>query len=69
MGEREKAVLARWSGPLVVTPAEFDGSQARSRPSGISAVYSSMSPSKCVTVGVTVCVCNKNLGPLGPLRT
>jgi hypothetical protein len=30
-------------GPFVIMPAEFDGSQARSRPSDISAMDSSMS--------------------------
>jgi hypothetical protein len=30
--------------PLVVTPAEFDGSQGRSRPSEMSAMKSRMSP-------------------------
>ena len=48
-------------------PAEFDGSQARSRPSDISAGYRSMSPWKCVTVGVTVCV-YQEFWSFGPLR-
>jgi hypothetical protein len=40
----------------VIIPAEFDGSQARSRPSDNSAMDSSMSPCRDVTVRVTVCV-------------
>ena len=52
----------------MMMPAEFDGRQARSRPSDISATDSSMSRLIGVTVGVTVCVCNKNFSPLGPLR-
>jgi hypothetical protein len=51
-------VVKRFSrgGPFVMMPAESDGSQARSRPSDIPAMDSSMSPQKGVTVGVTVCV-------------